>query len=187
MATSPTMLDLCCGLGGASSAMRARGWRVVTVDNHTDVRPSVCADVRALPLKPFALDLLWASPPCESFSVQRLPFGNCAAAKARGVDLSVPRAVRGIIDTWAPRVWMVENVWAAEPWFTPLFGLPILRLPGHFVWSNIALLVSKMKHRKRDYWDKMPHGRRRYLQLSLVPEALSMSAALAVERFMEIG
>lgn len=26
------MLDLCAGLGGASAAMRERGWRVITLD-----------------------------------------------------------------------------------------------------------------------------------------------------------
>ena len=33
------MLDLCCGLGGASRAMRERGWEVVTVDIVPEFNP----------------------------------------------------------------------------------------------------------------------------------------------------
>ncbi len=44
------MLDLCCGLGGASRPMVERGWRVVRVDNRDDCAADVVADMRALPL-----------------------------------------------------------------------------------------------------------------------------------------
>ena len=43
---TPLMIDLCSGLGGASAAMRERGWRVVTVDNEATFSPDVVADVR---------------------------------------------------------------------------------------------------------------------------------------------
>lgn len=57
MSRSPSlpllMLDLCCGLKGASAAMRDRGWEVVR-----GRRP----------------DLVWASPPCTEFSRESMPW-----------------------------------------------------------------------------------------------------------------
>jgi hypothetical protein len=57
-------LDLCSGLGGASQPALDRGWRVIRVDIDPRFKPDIVADVRALPLKPFHVDVLWASPPC---------------------------------------------------------------------------------------------------------------------------
>src|SRR5688500_15421118 len=39
-------LDLCCGLGGASSAWRDRGWDVTTLDADPRFDADVTADVR---------------------------------------------------------------------------------------------------------------------------------------------
>ena len=41
----PLMLDLFAGLGGASEAMRRRGWEVVTVDNDPVFNCTVTADL----------------------------------------------------------------------------------------------------------------------------------------------
>ena len=35
------MLDLCSGLGGASKAMKERGWDVITVDVNPEFSPDV--------------------------------------------------------------------------------------------------------------------------------------------------
>ena len=40
------MLDLFSGLGGASKAMKERGWEVITVDNNPKFNPDICIDIR---------------------------------------------------------------------------------------------------------------------------------------------
>ncbi|MGH8327676.1 MAG: hypothetical protein ACRET2_13030 [Steroidobacteraceae bacterium] len=71
------MIDLCCGLGGASAPAVARGWRVVTLDIAAAVRPSVVGDLRALPIKTeLRPDLLWISPCCVTYSLWRLPWSR---------------------------------------------------------------------------------------------------------------
>src|SRR5271165_5287920 len=67
-------LELCSGLGGASQPALDRGWKVIRVDIDPHFKPSIVADVRALPLKPFHVDVLWASPPCQEFSKHYLPW-----------------------------------------------------------------------------------------------------------------
>ena len=67
-------LDLCSGLGGASQPALDRGWKVIRVDIDPRFKPDIVADVRALPLKPFHVDVLWASPPCQEFARNALPW-----------------------------------------------------------------------------------------------------------------
>ena len=64
----PVWLDLCSGLGGASQPALDRGWKVIRLDLDRSFRPDIVADVRQLPLKPFHVDVLWASPPCTDFT-----------------------------------------------------------------------------------------------------------------------
>src|SRR5271166_4289972 len=110
----PTMIDLGCGLGGASRAMRDRGWRVIRVDLMDDVRPDVVADIRALPLKRFPADLLWISTSCSQFTVWRLPWPSAVRAR-KPIDLSVELGARAFIEWFKPKTWILENVYSSRP------------------------------------------------------------------------
>lgn len=69
------MLDLFSGLGGASQAMREDDkWKVTTVDFEEKFEPDVCADVLDLEPEDFEgdYDLIWASPPCDRFTVAQI-------------------------------------------------------------------------------------------------------------------
>ena len=58
------MLDLFSGLGGASRAMRERGWDVITVDIEPEFNPSIIADISTYHYEgKLPVDLVWASPP----------------------------------------------------------------------------------------------------------------------------
>lgn len=67
------VLDLFAGLGGATKAFKDRGHIVDTLDNDPKFHPTFCMSV--LDVKPEMLkgyDFIWASPPCECFSVARI-------------------------------------------------------------------------------------------------------------------
>ncbi|GAI29454.1 unnamed protein product, partial [marine sediment metagenome] len=67
------MVDLCCGLKGASKAMTERGWTVITLDISPDFEPDIVADVRGWSYQGETPDLVWASPPCNEFSREFMP------------------------------------------------------------------------------------------------------------------
>jgi len=109
------------------------------------------ADVRALPLKGYwesralRIDVLWASPPCQDFSKHGL---RCFYPNPPEPDLSIANAVGALINRLQPRFWVIENVWAARPWFTKLFGQVRAKPPGHALWSNLAFLLPNIEPHK---------------------------------------
>lgn len=174
------MLDLCCGLGGASRAMRERGWTVVGIDREADVKPDIVADVRQLSSRPFHIDLLWCSTDCAKFTRCVLPWKNRAQAKSE-LDLSVELAVKRLISDWRPRSWVVENTIPARRWLTPMFGPVRAIAGGHVLWSNLALLVPDLPARKTAMGPQAGGERGRYLKRSLIPYEISLAVARAVE------
>jgi hypothetical protein len=142
-----TWLDLCSGLGGASQPALDRGWRVIRIDIDRRFRPDIVADVRALPLKPFHVDVLWASPPCQEFSKRCLPwFRNKPNLQEPSIDcvLGVMRA----IEATSPAYWIVENVRCARPWLNPLLGPVMWNSTGHVLWGRLPGLIPQVKPHK---------------------------------------
>lgn len=113
MKRKPLMLDLCCGLKGASAAMRERGWEVVTIDNDPRFDPDVVADVRTFRWEGPRPDLVWSSPPCVEFSRESMPWCR------RGIvpDMSIVDACVRISRESDARFWLLENVRGAIKWF----------------------------------------------------------------------
>ena len=66
MSDNPLIIDLCCGIG------RFEGDNVVSIDSNIKAKPTICADIRYLPLrKGLQPDHVHASPPCTYFSISR--------------------------------------------------------------------------------------------------------------------
>jgi DNA (cytosine-5)-methyltransferase 1 len=127
MKRMPTAIDLFCGAGGVTEGLRQAGYRVVGA---VDVDPLACATYRLnhgrvklwetaisgisgrlmlknLRLKPGALDLLTACPPCQGFSRMRTKNGKRENRDPRnGLILEVLRIVRST----KPKAIMLENV-----------------------------------------------------------------------------
>ena len=138
-------LDLCSGLGGASQPALDRGWKVIRVDIDPRFKPDIVADVRALPLKPFHVDVLWASPPCTEFS----KFGlRCFYPNPPEPDLGIAEAIQAFIAHLRPRFWWIENVRSSRPWLSKLFGPVRANIPGHVLWSNQLVLMPNIEPHK---------------------------------------
>ena len=138
-------LDLCSGLGGASQPALDRGWKVIRVDIDPRFKPDIVADVRALPLKPFHVDVLWASPPCQEFSKWGL---RCFYPDPAEPDLSIALGVKEFIARLRPGQWVVENVRASRQFLTPVFGPVRANVPGHALWSNQLLMLPPIPAHK---------------------------------------
>src|SRR5687767_3380289 len=101
----PLMLDPFSGTGGASSAFKAAGWRVVTVDNDPQHNPSVVADLNTWSWWDSFSDeiptFVWASPPCTEFSRESMPW--CRTGKTP--DLGLVFSAMRIIAECQPKFW----------------------------------------------------------------------------------
>ena len=118
------MLDLFCGLRGASAAMLDRGWDVIGVDNRAELEPDVLADVRTYRYKGPAIDLVWASPPCVEFAKTDK---RCWYPNAPEPSMELVNAALRIVCEVAPRWWLLENVRGARRWFASTLSAPILQ------------------------------------------------------------
>ena len=127
------MLDLFCGLGGASAAMRARGWNVIGVDNRPELEPDVLADIAAWRWPGGPVDLLWASPPCVEFARVDKRCWYPDAPEPSGALLAT--ALRLVMEI-RPRFWLVENVRGAKPYLESVLGAPAVSCPPMYLWGR---------------------------------------------------
>jgi DNA (cytosine-5)-methyltransferase 1 len=123
----PRVLDLYCGAGGASRGYAQAGYAPTGIDNNPAVLrnypyPSIRADALAVLNEPGLLtgiDLIHASPPCQTYSITRHTHATT------GPDL-LARTIEALDKTGKP--WVVENVVGAplDPALTlcgTMFGL----------------------------------------------------------------
>ena len=141
------ILDLCCGLKGASNSMLVAGWNVVTVDIDPQFDPDIVADLidfRYLGKKP---DLIWASPPCTEFSRESMPW--CRTGNPPDMDLVF--ACKRIIDQVNPKYWVIENVKGAIKYFDPHYGRPKASFGPFFLWGHFPISGPQgLQYRKKE-------------------------------------
>ena len=67
-------IELFSGTKSFSKVMAHHGHSIFCVDNNADLAPDLVADIRTLRADdfPYRPDILWASPPCQGFSVAAL-------------------------------------------------------------------------------------------------------------------
>lgn len=172
------MLDLCAGRGGASQAMRARGWHVTTLDNDPAFGCDITADVCGYRYDGPPLDLIWASPPCTEFSRESMPW--CRTGRAP--DMRIVAACLRIILECKPRMWVLENVRGAVPWFRPVLGPPRQIVGPFYLWGAFPPLAVPGAFRKKESYSSARPDLR-----AMIPAALSAAVAVAVEQQQTLG
>jgi len=167
------MLDLFSGLGGASRAMKERGWEVVMIDNDPARKPDILADIRDWQWSGTRPDLLWASPPCTDFSREDQPWTH------RGIkpDLSCCLATMRLIASIKPRWWILENVRGAVPYL----GRRYLRIGSRYLWGRFPLFLTNHCYGKTN----IPSGKNQAALRALIPYGISLALAQAIEGVCE--
>ena len=164
------MLDLFCGLGGASQAMRERGWLVHTLDIDPKFHPTWCMDINDFHASEY-YDLIWCSPVCTEFSKMSMPW----------FDHSIPPSMRQveecyrIIEEVRPRWWVIENVRGAVPYL----GTPTKRVGSRYLWGDFPVFDCKHIYGK---W-RLPPSEDRASLRSMIPRELSYALCLACESY----
>jgi hypothetical protein len=164
------MLDLFAGLGGASEAMKARGWEVVTVDNDPRFNCTHTADLANWSYSGPPVDLIWASPPCTEFSRESMPWCRTGTAPSLALVAASWRIIREMRPTW----WVIENVRGATKHLNPLLGEPRSYGP-FFLWGQFP----EFRCRILPFKEKLSSERR--AERAKVPMALSLALARACE------
>lgn len=172
-------LDLCSGLGGASQPALDRGWKVIRVDIDPRFKPDIVADLTNPPKELFALDVdvAWASPVCTEFTKAGLPKSwACNRLNPAKPDTALSEACWELI--WAVGDWpILENVAAARPYLTPLFGPVQGRVDGHCFWGKLPGLLPQTHGHK---W-RLPPSPDRAAIRAQIPYAIGEAICRAVE------
>ena len=111
-----TAIDLFTGTQSVADAVRRRGWDVLTLDNDPACGADITGDIGVVRLSdvPRAFwkpDLIWASPPCTTFSVASMgkhwPEGMPGGRAQEGIR--VLGATLTLINQLRPRHFVIEN------------------------------------------------------------------------------
>jgi hypothetical protein len=138
------MLDLCCGLKGASREFKKAGWDVLTVDIDPKFNPDIVADVNDLHLEG-RFDLIWASPRCDEFTKYYLPESwVCNGGTHKLPDMRLFLNCYRIIRYLNPRWWIIENVIGAKGFFSLVIGDPV-KYGSRYLWGEFPLMDPDRK------------------------------------------
>lgn len=109
------VLELFSGTGSVSKVCTDLGYEVVSVDiSNKYYQPSILIDIMKWEYKTYPVgyfDVIWASPPCNTFSFINLIRSSPSVVKEKCERVGLPllRKAEEIIDYFQPRLWIIEN------------------------------------------------------------------------------
>lgn len=112
------ILELFSGTESFSKVARARGHQCFTIDNEPKFKPNLCIDINKITLEdlraklPWNPDFIWASPPCQKFSVASI-YRHWEKGKPKHngtyeAMLLVAKTI-SLIMVLKPKYWIIEN------------------------------------------------------------------------------
>lgn len=107
-------IELFSGTKSFSKVMEAHGHSTFTIDNDPKLEPDSCKDMLGnIQIPGIYYDILWASPPCQGFSVAVIGrnWNRDYTPKTKSAELAMKLAKRTlqIITQVKPTVWFIEN------------------------------------------------------------------------------
>ena len=206
------VLDLFAGLGGGSAAFVERGHEVVTLDNDPRFGCTITADLLTVSASDLAeygpFDFVWASPPCEAFSVASIGhhWGGGHRVYAPRTEHAVvsqelvAHSIR-LIAALGPRAWVMENPRGVLRKLSCVRGLPHVevcycrygdtRMKPTDLWGKfpVGWTPEPMCHNGNPDHERAPRGAKTGTQgiagaaeRAVVPKALSLSMCVALEQ-----
>ena len=118
MTSKLKVLELFCGTKSISKAFEKAGHETFTVDNESRHNPDLCIDILdfeidQLPKEWRKPDVIWASPPCQTFSMASYYVYRDSNGKIKDyrgyIGLAIAKKTVELIEKSKPRFWFIEN------------------------------------------------------------------------------
>jgi len=197
------IIDLFCGLGGASEAFLGTDWKVIRIDNNKDLLDHVkgmwlldMMDVKNVfeVIHAHLYDrgverlVVWASPPCTEFSMKN------PNRDPEDWDLSLLANTVWLIDALEERYnlteYLIENVKGAIAPFNDQLGPYRQRIGPFFLWGKFVPIacIDSDTHRHKKPFNKT--NSRTHLRSNIhakIPYALSESLRESLDRQLSLA
>jgi len=108
-------VELFCGTKSVSKVAKEKGHRTYTIDNDPQFYPDNCVDIFRIFKLDFLgkIDIFWASPPCQSFSVASMGKhwnkDNTPKTEKAVLGIEILRHTIRLILRNKPTYWFIEN------------------------------------------------------------------------------
>ena len=113
------VLELFCGTKSVSKVWDTYGWEITSVDIVPEFNPTILTDVLTWDYKVFDpghFDVIWASPPCTTFSpLRKTNIGRGGFTREKydrdmlNIGIPLLRKTEEIIDYFKPEYFFIEN------------------------------------------------------------------------------
>lgn len=156
------ILEIYCGTKSFSNVAEAKGHKVFTVDFNQKFSPDLCCDMlyfnkRMLPKEWRKPDMIWFSPPCQTFSLAgNSMFMGFPTGSKTYIGLALAYKCVELIQDLKPKYWVIENPRAGlrSQWFMkPLERTTVsycqygeTRMKPTDIWNNFGFVGKCCKN-----------------------------------------